>query len=105
MQIMLVAPDEELQKRCSTVELELQPARGSAAVGGVPTKQPSTTHYNSTDQARRLAAYKQLRDQDDIDLEYLVRPFLHQATRAAGRGCAQSGLGCSPACLILRVHD
>jgi hypothetical protein len=71
LQIVLAAPDEELQARCRTAEQTFQLARQAAAVGGAPTN-PAASHYNPADQARRTAAYKELRAQDVADLEYLV---------------------------------
>lgn len=71
---MLEGPDEELQQRCTKAEQELQLAREAAAAAGVPGTQSAASHYNSTDQARRLAGYKELRAQDEVDLEYLVCP-------------------------------
>lgn len=70
---MLEGPEEELEKRCTKAGQDIQLARGAAAADGVPATTLAATHYNATDQARRLATYNELRAQDELDLEYLVR--------------------------------
>jgi thioredoxin-like negative regulator of GroEL len=72
MQIMFVVPDEELQERCKRAEQNLRLAQQAATADGVTAIQ-AASHYNPTDQARRMAAYKDLRAQDEADLVFLVR--------------------------------
>ena len=73
MQILLEAPEEELAQRCMKAGQEIQQARELAAADGVPATSSAASHYNTADQARRLASYTELRAQDESDLEYLVR--------------------------------
>lgn len=73
MQIMLDAPDEELQRRCKQAEEAVESAK--SATGAAAAAIPPDSHHNATDQARRLAAYKDLRAQDEVDLEYQVCCF------------------------------
>lgn len=80
MQIILDESDEELQRRCDTVG---DTQRAADKTGdSVPAQQPAAAHYNPTDQSRRLAAYKDLREQDRVDIVYLVC-FLHHGGRSS----------------------
>lgn len=70
---MLDESDEELQRRC---ELAGEDQRATLkASDGFSAQQP-VAHYNPSDQARRLAAYRDLRAQDEADIEYMVCPFI-----------------------------
>jgi hypothetical protein len=68
LQIILDVPDEELQRRCKQDE---QSDEALVNDGQSEMLRPDA-HHNTADQARRLAAYKDLRAQDEADREFQV---------------------------------
>eukprot|EP00892_Ulva_mutabilis_P009907 jgi/Ulvmu1/7289/UM035_0077.1 len=89
--IVLDASDEVLQTRSKVAEREeAKVAFAHANAAGLPAPKLPVSHHNQGDQARRTAAYKELRAADDLDREHkravvLVKWELERAAAEAAK--------------------